>query len=191
MDGIMLDEKLAGKKVGILAKDGFEQRELTECKKALLEMGAEVDIISLEPGSIMSWDKAHWGMEVKVDKTLEDARSRDYGALIIPGGHFNPGALLHDEQALNFVKGFFDSRQPKPVAAIREGTLMLVAAGVVSGRIVTAYANAKSQLHCSNAKLLDEDIVIDNGLLTSRRSDKLHMINQRFIEEIRHTQTHC
>jgi protease I len=186
----MLEKKLLGKQVGILAKDGVEQCELMECRQALLEMGAEVHVISIEPGSIVSWDHRQWGIEVAVDKTLEDACAGDYDALIIPGGHFNPGVMVHNPQALNFVKSFFDPEQSKLVAAIREGTLMLIEAGVVSGRIVASYTSTKNQLQYSNAKLLDEDIVIDKRLLTSRGYDNLNIINQRIIDTIHLTQIH-
>ena len=111
-------QKLAeAKKVVILAKDGFEQYELVASRNALTAAGAEVHIVSLEPGTIVGWDRNSWGIEVKVDYIVKDVSSEDYDALILPGGLYNPDALLHDKNAINFVKSFFKPTQTKPVAA--------------------------------------------------------------------------
>ncbi|MFT4938567.1 MAG: protease I, partial [Paraglaciecola sp.] len=112
----------AAKRVAILAKDGFEQYELVAARNALRAAGAQVDIVSLEPGTIVGWDRNSWGIEVKVDYIVRDVNSENYDALILPGGLYNPDALLNDKNAITFVKSFFKPTQTKPVAAIRQGT---------------------------------------------------------------------
>jgi protease I len=172
------------KKVAILAKDGFEQYELVASRNSLTAAGALVHIISLEPGTIVGWDRNSWGIEVKVDYIVKDVSSKDYDALILPGGLYNPDALLHDRNAIDFVKGFFKPTQTKPVAAIRQGTRLLEEANVLKGRMVTSYYDIKSKPKNVGAKWVDEDIVVDNWLLTSRRSDDLRSFNKMVIAKI-------
>jgi protease I len=172
------------KKVAILAKDGFEQYELVAARNALIAVGAQVHIVSLEPGTIMGWDRNSWGIEVKVDYIVKEVSSENYDALILPGGLYNPDALLHDKNAINFVKSFFKPTQTKIVAAIRQGTRMLEEANVLKGRMVTSYYDINTKPRTAGARWVDEDIVVDNDLLTSRRSDDLRSFNKIIIAKI-------
>lgn len=180
----MAVKKIQGKKIAILATDGFEQSELFEPRKALLEAGAEVDIVSLEKGSIKGWNETDWGDSISVDKTLDEVKASEYHALMLPGGLFNPDTLRTEQKAVNFVSGFFAEGEQKPVGAICHGPWLLAEANVVADRKVTSYPSIQTDLKNAGAKWVDEKVVVDQGLVTSRKPDDLDAFNRKLIEEI-------
>ena len=173
---------LSGKKVAILATDGFEQDELLSPLKALKEAGAEVQVVSPNEGKIKGWKHTDWGKKVKVDVTLSDANPEMYDALVLPGGVMNPDHLRRDVLALEFVKSFF--KAGKPVGAICHGPWTLIDAGVIRGRRVTSYESIQSDLKNAGAEWVDQEVVVDNGLVTSRTPDDLPAFNAKLVEEI-------
>jgi len=173
--------KLDGVRVAILATDGFEQSELFEPKKALEEAGATVQIVSLEAGEIKGWNHTNWGETIDVDLTVDEANADDFDALQLPGGVMNPDKLRMNEQAVNFVKAFFDAG--KPVGAICHAPWTLIEADVVRGRTVTSYPSIRKDLENAGAKWVDEEVVTDNGLVTSRKPDDIPAFNDKIIEE--------
>jgi len=170
------------KRVAILATHGFEESELKSPKEYIEQQGWTAEIVSLESGSIKSWAEKDWGPEYKVDKTLSEAKSGDYHALILPGGVINPDKLRVNEDAVAFVKSFFDEK--KPVAAICHGPWTLINAGVIDGREVTSYPSIKQDLINAGANWVDKEVVVDNGLVTSRTPDDLPAFNKKLVEEI-------
>lgn len=174
--------RLQGKTVAILATDGFEQSELVEPKRALEEAGAQVHIVAPEPGSIKGWKEKNWGDEFPVDFTLDEAKPRDYDALVLPGGVINPDKLRINDKAIAFIRSFFNSG--KPVAAICHGPWTLIEAGVVKGRKMTSWKSLKTDLSNAGAHWVDEEVVVDNGLVTSRSPADLPAFNSKMIEEI-------
>lgn len=176
-----MNNKLDGVRVAILATDGFEQSELFEPKKALEEAGAQVSIVSLESGEIKGWNHTNWGASIEVDLTVDEASADDFDALQLPGGVMNPDKLRANEQAVAFVKAFFDAG--KPVGAICHAPWTLIEAGVVRGRTMTSYASIRTDLENAGAKWVDEEVVTDNGLVTSRKPDDIPAFNEKIIEE--------
>lgn len=176
---------LKGKKVAILATDGFEQSELMSPREALTAAGADVDVISVKSGHIKGWSGKNWGNDVKVDKTLDEAKAADYDGLVLPGGLINPDTLRQNKQAVSFIKGFFSDKSNKPVAAICHGPWLLAEAGVLNGRKVTSYNSIKTDLKNAGANWVDEEVVVDQGLVTSRFPDDLAAFNRKLIEEVR------
>lgn len=177
-----MNKKLEGKKVAILATDGFEQSELFEPKKALEEAGAEVSVVSLKSGEIKAWNEDDWGKTIAVDLTVDQANAEDFDALQLPGGVMNPDKLRTDENVLKFVKAFFEAG--KPVAAICHAPWTLINAGVVEGKEMTSYHTVRKDLENAGAKWIDQEVVTDNGLVTSRKPDDIPAFNQKMIEEI-------
>ena len=175
-------KELNGKKVAILVTKGFEQVELTEPKKALEQAGATTHIVSPQSGKIRAWNHTDWGDEFKVDVTLDQANAGDYDALVLPGGVMNPDHLRMDEQAVKFTRDFFDAQ--KPVASICHGPWTLIEAGVVAGRKMTSYPSLKTDLENAGARWVDQEVVVDNGLVTSRNPDDLPAFCRKMIEEI-------
>lgn len=175
--------ELNNKKVAILATNGFEESELFEPKKALERKGAQVDIVSTESGSIKGWKSGNWGQEIKVDKNLNEVNSADYHALVLPGGVINPDKLRREESAVKFVRGFF--KEHKPVAAICHGPQLLIEAEVIQGRKMTSFSSIRKDLENAGAKWVDEEVVVDEGLVTSRKPDDLEAFNSKIIEEIK------
>jgi protease I len=173
--------KLSGKNVAILAADGFEEVELTKPKKALEEAGAKTSVVSLKSGKIQGMNHADKGETVRVDATLDDAKPEEFDALMIPGGLMNPDTLRSTEEALEFVRHFF--REGKPVAAICHGPWVLIDAGVVRGRTLTSWPAIKTDVRNAGGKWLDEEVVVDNGLVTSRKPDDIPAFNDKMIEE--------
>lgn len=161
-----MKELLKGKKVAILVAKGFEQVELTEPKRALEEAGAEIAIVSPEPDKVKGWDETDWGSEFEVDVPLDRARPGDYDALVLPGGVMNPDKLRMNSKAVSFVQDFF--REGKPVAAICHGPWMLIEANVAQGRKVTSYPSIRTDLENAGAEWVDQSVVVDEGLVTSR-----------------------
>lgn len=174
--------KLNGKKVAILVEDGFEQVELTSPKEALEEAGAKTYIISPKRDKVKGWEHTKWGQEFPVDVVIEQANANDYDALLLPGGVMNPDKLRVNKQAIQFVHNFFD--QQKPVAAICHGPWVLVEADVVNGRKVTSYPSIQTDLKNAGANWVDQEVVVDQGLVTSRSPNDLPAFNRKLVEEI-------
>jgi protease I len=174
-------DKLSGKKVAILAADGFEEVELTKPRKALDDAGAKTSVVSIKSGKIQGMNHADKGATVAVDVTLADARPAEFDALLIPGGLLNPDTLRSTEEALEFVRHFF--RQGKPVAAICHAAWVLIDAEVVSGRTITCWPAIKTDVRNAGATWVDQDVVVDNGLVTSRKPDDIPAFTEKMIEE--------
>ncbi len=172
---------LAGRKIAILATDGFERSELVEPRQALKEAGAETVLISLKPGEIKSWDEDNWGPAEKVDLALDKANPADFDGLLLPGGVQNPDTLRQERLAVEFVRAFFVAG--KPVAAICHGPQLLIEASVVDDREVTSYPSIKTDLINAGAKWRDAAVVTDQGLVTSRRPSDIPEFNAKMIEE--------
>ena len=180
---------LNGMKVAILTADGFEQVELTEPKKALEEAGAQTRVVSPAKGEVQGWKHFDKGDKFKVDVPLEQARADEYDALLLPGGVANPDQLRMIPKAVQFVREFFESG--KPVAAICHGPWTLIDAGAVKGRTVTSWPSLKTDLLNAGAKWVDQEVIVDNGLVTSRKPQDIPAFNRKMIEEFgegRHTQ---
>ncbi|OZI06806.1 protease [Siphonobacter sp. BAB-5385] len=177
-----MEQKLQGKKVAILVTDGFEQVELTEPQQALIDAGAETKIISPKDKEVKGWDHTDWGDTFNVDVPLSEANPEDYDALLLPGGVMNPDSLRMETDAVAFVEHFFESG--KPVAAICHAPIMLIEADVVEGRKLTSYPSLKTDLINAGAEWVDEEVVTDNGLVTSRKPDDIPAFNAKMIEEI-------
>ena len=173
--------RLNGKKVAILVTDGFEQVEMTKPREALDEAGAETKIVSLNPGKIQGMHHADKGDKFDVDLTLDEARPDEFDALLIPGGLMNPDALRSNDDALEFTRHFF--REGKPVAAICHGPWVLIDAGVVRGRTLTSWPAIKTDVKNAGGKWINEEVVVDNGLVTSRKPDDIPAFNKKMIEE--------
>ena len=173
--------KLDGKKVAILVTDGFEQVEMTKPREALNQVGAETKIVSLKRGKIQGMQHADKGDKFDVDLTLDEARPEEFDALMIPGGLMNPDALRSNDDALEFTRHFF--REGKPVAAICHGPWVLIDAGVVRGRTLTSWPAIKTDVKNAGGKWVNEQVVVDNGLVTSRQPDDIPAFNKKMIEE--------
>ena len=173
--------KLDGKKVAILVTDGFEQVEMTKPREALEEAGAETKIVSLKPGKIQGMNHADKGDKFDVDLTLDEARPEEFDALMIPGGFMNPDVLRSNEEALEFTRHFFD--EGKPVATICHGPWVLIDAGVVRGRTLTSWPAIKTDVKNAGGNWINEEVVVDNGLVTSRKPDDIPAFNEKMIEE--------
>jgi protease I len=171
------------KRIAILATDGFEESELKSPKETIESQGWTAEVVSLKSGDIKSWKDGNWGGTVHVDHTLDEVSASDYDALVLPGGVINPDKLRTDENALEFVKGFFEAK--KPVAAICHGPWTLINAGVVEGREMTSYASVRKDLENAGAIWTDEEVVVDMGLVTSRSPKDLPAFNKKMIEEIK------
>jgi len=175
-------ENLSKKRVAILATHGFEESELRDPKKALEKAGAHVDIISENEGSIKSWTNGNWGRTYQVDETLNHVTQDHYDALVLPGGVMNPDALRRNKKAITFVRSFFEHK--KPVAAICHAPSLLIEADVLKGRTVTSYVSIKKDVENAGAQWIDKDVVVDEGLVTSRSPLDLPSFNSKLIEEI-------
>lgn len=172
-----------GKKIAILATNGFEESELFEPKKALEDWGAEVVIIAPEKGKIKAWNHGNWSKEVEVNVTVDDASVNDYDLLMLPGGVLNPDKLRRNQKAVNFVHGFFENQ--KPVAAICHGPQILIEAKVVKGRTMTSFHSIKTDLINAGANWIDSEVVEDNNLITSRNPGDLKAFIQKIMEKIK------
>lgn len=171
------------KRIAILATNGFEESELKSPKEAMEKEGFNVEIISEKEGKIKAWADGNWSNEYKVDKTIENANASDYNALVLPGGVINPDKLRRNDNALKFVKHFFE--QKKPVAAICHGPQILISAEVVKGRTMTSFSSIKDDLINAGANWVDEEVVVDEGFVTSRNPNDLPAFNSKLIEEIK------
>ena len=181
-DGAMMNRQLQGKTVAILATDGFEQSELEVPKRTLEQAGAEVDVVAPKSGQIQGFRHLEKGAPMKVDCTLDDASAKDYDALVLPGGVINPDQLRTNDKAVKFVRAFFDEH--KPVGAICHGPWTLIDAGVVKGRTLTSWPSIRTDLRNAGATVVDKEVVVDDGLVTSRKPDDLEAFCSKLIEEI-------
>jgi protease I len=177
----MADSKLQGKKVAIVAADMVEQAELVEPRKALDEAGAETHLISLKPGEIQGFNHFDKADMHKVDRTVEEADASEYDALMLPGGVGNPDQLRGDENVVSFVRDFFEAG--KPVAAICHAPWVLVEAGVVRGRKLTSWPTLQTDIRNAGGDWVDQEVVVDSGLVTSRKPDDIPAFNEKMIEE--------
>lgn len=175
-----MEGKLKGKRIAVLATDGFEELEFTKPIERLKKEGAEVEVVSLKTGEIKAWAKTDWGDKYKVDTTVEEAESEDYDGLVLPGGVMNPDRLRADALAVNFVAGFIDAN--KPVAAICHGPWTLIETGYVKGKTLTSYQSIQTDLKNAGAHWVDEEVVIDGNLVTSRKPEDLPTFCDKMIE---------
>jgi len=175
-------EKVTGKKVAVLATNGVEQSEFEKPVQALKEAGAEVTIVSLKSGTFKAWDQKNWGKEISVDKTVDSAKAAAYDALVLPGGVMNPDTLRTNKDAVQFVKDFMTAG--KPVAAICHGPWMLVEADVVRGKKLTSYPSIKTDIINAGGNWVDQEVVTDMGLVTSRNPNDLPAFCKKMLEEI-------
>lgn len=176
-----MTQRLNGIKVAILVADGFERVELTEPRKALDKAGATTHVISPNEDEVTSWDSTDWGQSVKVDLPVCAARAGDYDALLLPGGVMSPDQLRTNRAALDFVKACFDFG--KPVAVICHGPWTLIDAGVIWGQSITSWPSLKTDLVNAGADWLDEEVVVDQGLVSSRKPGDLPAFIRAMIEE--------
>lgn len=179
---------LRGKKVAILVAHGFEQVELTDPKQVLEAAGAAVQIVSPERAEVKGWQHTDWGDTFPVDVALADAKPGDYDALLLPGGVMNPDSLRNNKQAVAFVDHFVGAR--KPIAAICHGPWTLLETSAVRGRTMTSYPSIRTDLTNGGANWVDQEVVVDRGLVTSRKPDDLAAFNRKMVEEFaegRHT----
>lgn len=176
-----MENDLRNKRVAALVDNGFEQSELLEPKKALEAAGAKVDVVSPQSGKVKAWQHTAWGQEVGVDRPLETARADEYDALLLPGGVMNPDKLRANGKAVAFVKAFVDAG--KPIAAICHGPWTLIEAGAVRGRRMTSWPSLQTDLRNAGAEWVDQEVVTDNGLVTSRKPDDIPAFNRKMIEE--------
>lgn len=187
-----MSQAQSGKRVAILATHGFEESELSAPRAALRSQGVEVHVVSPDGKGIRAWAETDWGDTYEADKALSDVGSTDYHALVLPGGLFNPDELRLNDQALDFVRGFFEAG--KPVAAICHAPWILINAGVVEGRRMTSVASVAQDLKNAGAEWVDEKVVVDNGLVTSRTPKDMDAFNDKLIEELaegRHSGQHA
>jgi protease I len=173
--------QLSGKKVAILVADGFEQVEMTKPREALNEAGAGTKIVSVHSGEIYGMHHEKKGDNFKVDLTLDEARPEEFDALMIPGGLMNPDTLRSTPEAVEFTKAFF--RTGKPVAAICHAPWVLVEANVVRGRKLTSWPAIQTDVRNAGGNWVDQEVVVDNGLVTSRKPDDIPAFNRKMIEE--------
>lgn len=181
--------ELSGKRIAILATNGFEQSELVMPRDTLKEAGATVEIISLKAGEIKGWDQKDWGQSVKVDKTLDEASANDYDAIVLPGGQINPDLLRVEPKALKFIRDIFDAK--KVVAAVCHAPWLLIETGIAKGRKMTSFKSIKTDVVNAGAKWEDSEVVVDQGIITSRNPGDLKAFSAKIIEEVkegRHSQ---
>jgi protease I len=174
-------DKLRGQRIAFLATDMVEQVELTEPWNAVKAEGGEPELISLEEGKIQGFNHYNKGDTFEVARTVEEARADDYDGLVVPGGVGNPDTMRTDENAVELVRQFFE--QGKPVGVICHGPWMLVEAGVVRGRRVTSWPSLRTDIRNAGGNWVDEEVVVDQGLVTSRKPDDLPAFNAKIIEE--------
>jgi protease I len=176
-----MEKTLTNKSVAILATDGFEESELFEPRRALLEAGAVVLVVSLKRGSIKAWKHDRWGETIPVDLTVDEARASDFDALVLPGGVMNPDHLRMNEKAVEFVRAIGEAG--KPIAAICHGPWTLINADLVQGRTLTSWPSLQADLTNAGASWVDREVVADMGLVTSRKPADLPAFNRKMVEE--------
>jgi len=174
---------LKGKKVAILTESGFEELELTSPKKALEDAGARVEIVSPQKEKVKAWAHDHWSIELPVDVNVEEADPNNYDALMIPGGVLNPDKMRMNDKCVEFAQHFL--QEGKPVAAICHGPQLLIETGMLEGRNMTSYPSVKTDMINAGAIWADREVIVDNGLVTSRSPKDLEAFNKKMIEEIK------
>lgn len=174
--------ELQGKRVAFLFTEGAEQPEVVDPLQAIRDAGADVEVVSLEPGEVQMWQHFDKGDTITADKAVTDVSASDYDALVLPGGVVNPDQMRVDGNAVRFVRDFFE--QHKPVGAICHGPWMLAEADVVRGRKITSWPSLQTDLRNAGADWVDEEVVVDSGLVTSRKPDDISAFNAKLIEEI-------
>jgi protease I len=177
----MPKQNLTGKKIAILVDQGFEQVELIKPRKALDKAGAETKVVSPQEGEVRGWNMKKWGKSVAVDVPLESADPSDFDALLLPGGVMNPDKLRMNPKAVEFVRHFINSG--KPVAAICHGPWTLIEAGGVQGRTLTSWPSLQTDIRNAGGNWVDQEVVKDRGLVTSRKPDDIRAFNKKMIEE--------
>lgn len=184
-----MSKQLDGKRIAILATDGFEQAELTEPKKNLEKAGANVTVLSIAktPKEIKGWDKTDWGGKVKVDALVAEANPSEFDALVLPGGQMNPDKLRMDQDAVSFVRRFAETG--KTVAAICHGPWTLIEAGLVDGKTMTSWPSVHTDLKNAGANWVDREVVQDGQFITSRRPDDIPAFSEKIIEAVSKTGT--
>jgi protease I len=175
--------RLKDLKVAILTENGFEQSELTSPKEAMEREGVTVHIVSPQDLEVKAWNVDDWGITLKVDKNLAEVNADDYDGLMLPGGVLNPDKLRSNEKAVAFVKSFLTAG--KPVAAICHGPQTLIETGLLQGRSLTSYGSIKTDLINAGVNWVDKEVVVDNGLVTSRSPKDLKAFNQKLLEELK------
>jgi deglycase len=173
--------ELSGKRIAIVAADGVEQVELVEPRKALDEAGAKTDLISIKPGEIQGFNHLDKADKLTVDRTIEEVNADEYDALMLPGGVANPDQLRMDENVVSFVRAFFE--QGKPVAAICHAPWTIVEAGVARGRTLTSWPSLQTDIRNAGGNWVDEEVHVDQGLVTSRKPDDIPAFNAKMLEE--------
>jgi protease I len=176
----MANENLKGLKVAILITDGFEQVEMTEPRKALDQAGAETHIVSPKGDRVRAWNFTDWGEEFPVDVALDQAQPQDFDALLLPGGVINPDMLRMQAKAIEFAKAFFDAG--KPVASICHGPWTIIETGAARGRRIASWPSLKTDLQNAGAQWMDQEVVVDSNLVTSRKPDDIPAFNREMIE---------
>jgi protease I len=179
MATIKNERRLDGIKVAILATDGFEQAELNEPRAALDAAGARTEVVSTRSGRVRGWKMKEWGDEVAVDRTLDEAHPGDYDALVLPGGVINADALRLSSKAVGFVRSFFE--RDKPVAVICHAPWALIESGVVRGHRLTSWPSLKTDLTNAGAHWVDQEVVVDGKLVTSRKPDDIPAFNRELM----------
>jgi protease I len=174
-------QELKGKKIAILATDGVEQVELTGPREALEKAGATTELVSLEDGEILAFNHLDHGDRFTVDRTVSDAKADDYDGLLIPGGVANGDFLRADEDAVRFTKDFATAH--KPIASICHGPWVLVEAGIVEGRTITSFPSIATDVRNAGGTWVDEEVHVDQGLVTSRKPDDIPAFSAKAIEE--------
>lgn len=177
-----MSKKLEGKRIAILVTDGFEQVELTGPKQALEAEGATCQIVSPKDGKVKGWQHVKWGDEFAVDVPLEGAKADDFDALVLPGGQINPDVLRMNPSVQTFVRGFFEAG--KTIGAICHGPWVLIDAGVAKGKKLTSWESIRTDLRNAGAEVVDEEVVVDGNIVTSRKPDDIPAFSSALIEEI-------
>jgi deglycase len=173
---------LKNKHVAILTENGFEEVELTSPMNALEQVGATVHIISPQKDKVKAWNHDHWTIELTVDKNLDEVDPENYDMLVLPGGVLNPDKLRLNKDAVSFVRHFLE--EGKPLAAICHGPQTLIETGMLDGRTMTSYPSVKTDLINAGVNWVDKEVVVDNGLVTSRSPEDLEAFNEKIIEEL-------
>ncbi|MBT1690349.1 type 1 glutamine amidotransferase domain-containing protein [Dawidia soli] len=177
-----MSQSLKNKRVAVVATHGVEESEFTEPVNALKNAGATVEVISLKKGSIKAWAEKDWGKEYPVDKSIDEVNAGDYDALVLPGGVMNPDHLRVNKKVVDFATEFLDEH--KPVAAICHGPWTLIETGLLEGRKMTSYPSIKTDLINAGVDWVDQEVVVDNGLVTSRNPNDLPAFCRKMVEEI-------
>jgi len=173
---------LSNKRVAILTENGFEESELTSPKEALEKAGATVEIVSPQKKSVKGWKDGNWSITLDVNVSVSEADASDYDALVIPGGVINPDLMRRSQECIDFAKSFLQTG--KPVAAICHGPQLLIETGMIEGRNMTSFHSIKTDLINAGANWEDSEVVVDNGLVTSRSPKDLKAFNEKMLEEI-------